>query len=167
MSTVVRHDHEIMHVWNEPRPDKLGRPPGPRPDRDVRRATSDLDRHTIPLRAPVQLAPPAPAQGVIDCVPDQHMREQENVSTYLLWPHQEPGHQTLRNVIRPIEQIRQSRVYEPLAEDRRSLYRRFLRWIKPIDALLYQTLDRARDRNGLALGALRKALYGFFDDTLR
>jgi hypothetical protein len=58
----------------------------------------------IPFRcAPMQVPPPAPEQGVIDCVPDQHMREQKNVSTRLLWPHQEPRDQVLGDVIRPID----------------------------------------------------------------
>jgi hypothetical protein len=41
----------------------------------------------IPFRcAPMQLAPLDPEQGAIDCVPDQHMREQEYVPTRLLGP---------------------------------------------------------------------------------
>jgi hypothetical protein len=58
----------------------------------------------IPFRrAPMQLPPPASEQGVIDRVPDQHMREQKNVSTRLLWPHEEPRDQVLGDVIRPID----------------------------------------------------------------
>jgi hypothetical protein len=67
-------------------------------------------QHRIPIgvpfrRAPVELASPAPEQGIVNGVPDQHVGEQEHLAARLLRPQEEPRYQAVGEVIRFIEEM--------------------------------------------------------------
>ena len=109
-------------------------------------------------RAQVKLASPAPEQVVVYCVPDQHMCEQEHLAARLLRPQEKPRDQSLRNIIRLVEQVGQRSMREPLAENRSGLNGRLIPWIEPIDARLHQALYRAGHGYCLAFVCMAKQL---------
>ena len=99
----------------------------------------------------MQLASPALEQSIVDGVPDQRVREQEHVAVRLLRPQEKARYQGLGGIIRPIEQVGQSRAAEPLAENRGGLNGGLVYPGEPINARLHEALHRAGYGGGLAL----------------
>ena len=109
-------------------------------------------------RTPMQLPPPAPAQGVVDGVSYQRVRKQKDLVICLLWPDEKPRYQGLRHVIRLVEEVHQRPGCKLLAEHRGRLRRLLVGRVQPVDAGLHQALDRAGDGRSLVLIGMAKQL---------